>query len=487
MPNSPSYSAGSRPRVLINWQTFTDWGIPEDWKEPFKDAVINAYTFWDNVANVDCRFQFHGYTTLRAPDRDGDLVIIMDDNHGNRLASAFGVNQRRQMVLYRRDSNLMIINWVTHNANATEVDMQAVMMHEFGHCFGIHDHEPTNQHVTMFDPFHYMRTRPGPFPGDVSSLRALYPLYRRSLRLYASTDGGSNWVERPLPVITNVVNRNPAACSVNGIQILGFSGPDDTMSWIRSIGAQAIQFSNLTDVITQHGTALAANAFGSVLWAYVDMNDLGTIQILHSRDQGQTWSRVATPRGATSASTPGLAATMVEGIAVWILVWNGFNWDNPDEAGNVMYSISLNSAADSWSAPQPFEPSMAIKALAGVSVAAAPDNRICVSWAEAPHSLDGKNEIAVFHARVDERWSLTAVPSWPMSETTRLHPAVAFDTFADRFVMAYRGQDFNTSLHVRNPAGGPSPGKMIGPTISSAPAMTYIPERRELACWVTTP
>jgi len=91
MADQQWYPQGARPHILINWQSFVDWGIPASWQAAFTDAVINAYTRWMNVGGVDLRFQFWGYTD-RTESQDGELVISitsgMPTRHGSRRPSA---------------------------------------------------------------------------------------------------------------------------------------------------------------------------------------------------------------------------------------------------------------------------------------------------------------------------------------------------------------------------------------------------------------
>jgi hypothetical protein len=85
------YPAGTRPHILINWQSFVNQGIPASWQGAFTDAVINAYTRWMTMAGVDLRFQFYGYTSNTSAG-PGELVIQMDPAFGggtSRLASTF--------------------------------------------------------------------------------------------------------------------------------------------------------------------------------------------------------------------------------------------------------------------------------------------------------------------------------------------------------------------------------------------------------------
>jgi hypothetical protein len=44
MADQRRYDQGLRPRILINWQSFTAQGIDPAWQGPFAEAVQNAYT-----------------------------------------------------------------------------------------------------------------------------------------------------------------------------------------------------------------------------------------------------------------------------------------------------------------------------------------------------------------------------------------------------------------------------------------------------------
>jgi Matrixin len=190
------YDEGLRPRVLINWQSFVDQGIQSDWQGPFTDAVINAYTRWMNVAGVDLRFQFWGYTTKTESD-SGELVISMNERHANstRLASTFGTYNKLIIVFHRkRGSDLTPWPFVPHNAAAGEFDMQAILTHELGHCLGL-DHS-TGANDTMNGSYEYHRQRFGPFANDVARARNVYSLFTRNrLRELRSQDGGASWAE----------------------------------------------------------------------------------------------------------------------------------------------------------------------------------------------------------------------------------------------------------------------------------------------------
>ena len=90
MADTQWYPAGTRPRILINWDSFVAEGIPAAWQGSFTEAVMNAYTRWQHVAGVDLRFQFVGYTTATAA-ADGELIISM-----NRLHHRWSPDWRRR-------------------------------------------------------------------------------------------------------------------------------------------------------------------------------------------------------------------------------------------------------------------------------------------------------------------------------------------------------------------------------------------------------
>ena len=146
MADTQWYPPNTRPRILINWDSFVAQGIPANWQSPFADAVMNAYTRWQTIAGVDLRFQFWGYTTKTASD-DGELVISMNRLHHpaeSRLASTFGGYNRLIIVFHRRNGDGTPWNFVPRNARAGEIEMQGVLTHELGHCLGLDHGNDTN-------------------------------------------------------------------------------------------------------------------------------------------------------------------------------------------------------------------------------------------------------------------------------------------------------------------------------------------------------
>src|SRR5829696_8965516 len=239
------YPQGTRPRVLINWQSFVNQGINAAWQGPFTDAVINAYTRWMTMAGVNLRFQFFDYTPKTTAD-PGELLIQMDPQFGGgpapRLASTLGQYNQLTVIFHRRNAaDGTPWNFVPYNAAPGEFDMQTILMHELGHCHGL-DHSP-NVNDTMFQSYSYFQ-KFGPFEGDVVAVKALYPDFDQNrLRQLRSTDGGASWS----PVANELTSYNhyhartslsPGASGVSGtgLYVLGWSHPNRIPTWLRTDG-----------------------------------------------------------------------------------------------------------------------------------------------------------------------------------------------------------------------------------------------------------
>jgi hypothetical protein len=495
MADQQWYPAGTRPRILVNWSSFVAEGIPNDWQSPFTEAVVNAYTRWQHLAGVDLRFQFFGYTT-NTESADGELVISMNRLHHpneSRLASTFGQYNRLIIVFHRRNGDGTPWNFVPRNAVAGEIEMQGVLTHELGHCLGLdHGSDPD---ATMFPAYGYHSCRFGPFADDVNRVRAVYPAFTRNrLRQLRSTDGGSSWGEVPNELtahghVHTRTNVGPGVVALprSGLYAVGWSHTDGVPTWIRTDGDRFVfrgwvYYGGERSV---HGPAYAADDDRTTLWAWVSGDDQGTLKLVASRSQARGWYWVTSPVGARTAGTPALCWTRVDGRSVWVLVWANFDRANQDETGLVLTSVSTDDGW-TWSAPAVLD--RRFRALSGVAAAATPDNRIEIALAWAPDD-DGNhaevNAIRTFACAVtDSQVRVLDVVS--LAERTRVQPALAYESATGRFVMAWREQNFTTSLNVAHrPAadGGWSPLVRPGQSTHTAPALAASPEYGEVALW----
>jgi hypothetical protein len=489
------YPQGTRPRVLINWPSFTAQGINAAWQWPFTDAVINAYTRWMNVGGVDLRPQFWGFTNNTAAGA-GELLVQMNPWFGGgapRIASTLGQYNALTIIFHRRSGqNGTPWNFVPFNAKAGEIDMQGILMHEFGHCLGL-DHS-LSANDTMFASYGYHRTRYGPFEGDVAALKAIYPEFTQNrLRQLRSGDGAASWVAIPNELTSynhynTRTNVSPGVLGIraSGVYIVGWSHPNRIPTWLRNDGDKFLMrlwfyFGGERSV---HGPTYASDDTRALLWAWVMNDDNSTIRLVRSDNLGISWYLRNAPANARSCGTPGLAWTRVGAQSTWILVWPHFDRADQANTGFLRASISTNGGA-SWSPPTFL--TTTTKALSGVAVAADDNNNVVVACAFANHlNTNGLNDIVAFRCRVQGGQLQPTATLWT-SERTRIQPALAWDAGHNRFVMAWREQNFATTLATMTltPGGANWSGKvmLLGSTSNVAPGLGSLPEYNESIIW----
>ena len=489
------YDQGLRPRILINWQSFTAQGIDPAWQGPFADAVINAYTRWMNLAGVDLRPQFWGYTTATSA-ASGELLIQMDAQFGggsSRLASTFGSYNALTIISHRRNAvNGTPWNFVPYNANAGEFDMQGILTHELGHCLGLDHGSSPNE--TMFPSYDYHSTRYGPFEGDVARLKAVYDDFTQNrLRQLRSLDGAATWSGAPNEVtsynhVQARTNQSPGIgrAGATGVYTLGWSHPSRIPTWARTDGVKWLnrRWFFYGGERSVHAPAVTADDTGRLLWAWVDNDDQATIRVARSTSLGLSWGTVGTPAGARSCGTPALTWTRVGGQSTWILVWPHF--DRADHAGTGLLraSTSTNDGA-SWSAPTTVN--TFYKALSGVAVAADATNTVLVSFAwSSNYSTYALNEIRTLRCAVAGGDLKHQSTHWS-TDRTRIQPALAHEPVSGQFVMAWRAQDFATTLATaRMPVAGngwAAKVNLLANRSHVAPALAAAPQYGEVALW----
>lgn len=488
------YPQGTRPRILINWQSFTAQGIPAAWQSPFTDCVINAYTRWMNVAGVDLRPQFWGYTT-KTTSGAGELVIQMDPAFGggtSRLASTFGSANALTIIFHRRDAATGTPwNFVPYNAKAGEFDMQTILTHELGHCLGL-DHSPSGND-TMFAFYSYFQ-KYGPYEGDVAALKALYADFTQNrLRELRSPDGSATWgaIPNELSSYNHVHARTNQSAGLVGIRAsglynLGWSHPNRIPTWLRTDGDKFLMrlWFYYGGERSVHGPAYASDDQGTLLWVWVTNDDNATLRIVRSTNRGLGWVWAGTPTGAHSCGTPGLAWTRVGGQSTWIVVWPHFDRADQQNTGFLRASISRD---DGWTWSAPVFVNTSIKALSGVAAAADDANNLLLAHAYGNHlSPAGLNQIVTVRCAVTGLQLQPQAYLW-LNEFTRIQPALAFDSGHARFVMAWREQNFATTLATMSlPSGSGSWGgkvSLLGSASNVAPALASLPDYNETMLW----
>jgi hypothetical protein len=164
------------------------------------------------------------------------------------------------------------------------------------------------------------------------------------------------------------------------------------------------------------------------------------------------------------------------------LVWPHFDRADHANTGYLRASISTNDGA-SWSAPMVLN--NFYKVLSGVAAAADANNHIEVSFAWAPHSVYGMNLIRTLICQV-AGGQLQYNSIIYSNDGTRIQPALAYDATTDKFVVAWREQNFSTSVNAASrlrTSTSWSPLVRPGPSTHVAPALTFSPEYGETVLW----
>jgi hypothetical protein len=495
------WNNGDRPRVFLNWRSFTDQGIPDTWQAAVADAVMNAITRWMMIAGVDCRPQFWNYTD-RTTAEDGEVLVMMNERHfdSTRLASTFTGWRKATIVIHRKNGSTMTLwPWVPHNAQPGEIDMQAVLTHEFGHTFWLED--VTDADRTMNGGYDYQRQRFGPFDGDVTAVKALYrDMDRNRVREFRSTDGGGSWVvqnnqltSHPRYETRTTLTPGTSPIGSSGRHVIGWSMPNRVPTWLRTDGVNVF-FDGWVAYFGErsvHGPAFATAPDGTLLWAWVHNDRNGSIRVVRSTDKAANWQWVSSPAAAQTAGTPGLACTTVGGRRAWVLAWSHLDRSIHATSGDIHASVSFDDGASwspavsigSYSAPSgPF----AYKCLAGVSAAAAQDNRIMLAISWAGPSEGSMNLIRTFSCAVDQG-NLVARSIGYSGDRTRVQPALAYHPPHDRFVLCFREQNFLTSLRVTSKAWDqqdwPAAQQLPSSTSQTGPALGFGPVLQDLLLW----
>lgn len=464
-----TYADGSRPQILINWESFEDAGFPSEWKVPVTNLVINGYTRINRVAGVDVRPQFRNFITGRTDSNPGEIVISANEAHNTstRLASTFGPYPDRLNIVFHRNSGATMTPWnfTPFFPQPGEISMYGVFMHELMHSLGI-DHNIQSERTIMRSNLgasaHF-----GPWDYDVNSLRALYPLRDSDrLRMMVSSDGGSTFSSRNTTVQTLDRSRSStthapaiAADQDEPGYMLSWTRPNKRLSYLRTDGNNVeswYTFGGGPDAT--FGSSMAAGDNDTWLWAFTRIkDDKRELKVLRSSDDGINWGYVVAPDVETYAR-PGLARTRAGGVEAWVLTWSDYNANRPQDSGRIMASISTNDG-ESWSPAEAI--SDFYRAHDGVTVDCdgAGNCLFGFVWGGSMSFEYGQNRVRYMRARVDAtNRKLSSKNFCYPNESSRVAPGVAHDSTGNQFIAGVRNQNYRTTLGTMKAAVGSCPG-----------------------------
>lgn len=359
----------SEPDVYLNWQSFLDNDFPASWEDEVLDAVINAYTRWEMVAAARVRPKFQGYTTRTEPNTDEIIVQAnMKHSNSNRLGSTFGSYRKIKIVIHRQQGSTNTNwNWVPDWAEAGEHDMQAVLIHEFGHALGL-DHTPGARDC-MNGGYQWHRQRFGPNSTDIAALQALYGVRQNDrIHLRRSTNSGASWHNQSTNLSGLGISSSidPTATRDPDRSILFYTSPTKKPSWIignkDGTSFDTGSWSTFGGLRSIYG--VSGHGFDDeYMMAWVDhSSDDMNIKVVRSTNGGSSWSWRNPPSDSCTIGTPAIRKL---GPNQWILAYAKLDLDDRTNTGKVAVRVSTNDGA-SWGPEQVLNDYY--RAIGGVSI-----------------------------------------------------------------------------------------------------------------------
>lgn len=465
------YPVDSTVKIWIHWHSFEAQGIPAHWQGPFTDCVINAYTRWIHVAGMRLKPKFWGYTTETAPRAD-EILIMMNARHhpsDDRIASRFG---SPALIVFHRRSAVSNTPWnfVPRRARASgEIDMQAVLMHELGHAFGL-EHE-ADLNTVMFGGYQWTN-RYGPFPDDIEDLRAQYgPQTDWRFKIKRSVNGGASWADwgTNLTALNLATTMDPAVARDPARTILFYTHTNKHPAWIIGNTTGAAFDPGQWWVFGGSRSAYGTAGHGdnqTYLMAWVDDLAQHHIQVAYSNDGGVHWGFVTPPPAARSYGTPAVHKLAAH---TWLLAYTKYDPSSLADTGKIVTRVSTDDGA-SWG------PEIVLNAFyraeSGVSITSSglANIRIGFSWAHSDVSATYSYP-NYLKRTIRAHWDGTTLVYDTMiyeADSTRTHPVMA--KTSSRFVQAWREPNALTSINTRNAAPGETTWNNYVRVVESSPA-----------------
>lgn len=460
-----TFSDGASPAVRINWDSFVAQGVPNSWYQAFADCVVNAYTRWRQVTGIPV-YPYFGGTTTRTTPSNNEILITMTKSHCRpgyqcftgcvgpncccpRLASSFGYSpggNKGRIVVHRRE----VLGgtpfpfqpyWVI----GPDLDLQAVLMHEFGHILGMEEHSFVERD-TMAGSYGWQRWRFGPSYNDDSRLRSVYGDQAATVRVDASTDHGATWtqVQTNLASLGLTTSNDLAALRDNSTFGVFYTSNSKRPCYILGTVA-SYNSSNWWCLNDDSRFGVAVNGENGVyLFAYVAQDHEDRyVTVKYTDNYGQTWTDRTPFDLPQSYATPGVSYL---GGSSWVLTYASLDWANESNVGRIVARLSTNNGL-LWSPESDLSsyfPTANYRAAAGVSVAASSAGLVVgFSWARPTTATDARYQIRTFRATATQS---SVVPTAVLIEPQHTRTQPAFGASNTLYHRARRGAGTSTAI-----------------------------------------
>ena len=475
MADQRIFEPGTRVKLLVNWQSFVDWGFLTRWKKSFFQAIHNSCQAWNNIGGTSLRFSTITEISVSPSIWDlntGELVIDMGEailSSDNILALGGGnfpdgtpIRGRSKITFYCKNHNLTPYKWTVAHADPVEneKDFQAVLIHELGHACGL-EHSSNDDEI-MYEGYK-VSDRYGPFMEDIERLRALYPNFVNN-RLKSSYYNHNNqtWYDRDNNLTTHNtvaqqqhVTRSNHKIGVTDIHntplyLLAWNNPNFQLNTCFGDGIEFLKKRNWTiyypdTVKSIYGPQLAQDEHGNVLWVWV--NHQHKIKCFRSTDNGMRWTVLNSLPDNKTGSTPGLCCIIVNNIPTWIICWvnltRGKTYDS--HLGKIKYTVSQDNGA-TWSAPQVLNENYPFCVQGGLSISAADKDHIIILFTQAPINVGEErlNMIQGFGCHLNgTQLNIDRLYSDTSTNRTDCEPGITYKPSINLFMVVFKDSTSN--------------------------------------------
>jgi len=443
------FMKGSTVTVLLNYDQFLYSGIvatnPTLTRKNVEASVMMAMDRWVQVTSLNLKVNYGGLTTKVEPDEGEILVGAWPDNdRDGQFAAAWPsetdeVTNGRCPLRFFANTDGFENEWAVFNfANypAGTGFISAVIMHEMGHCFGLHHNPDDNSlNTVMHGSGISVHSAYGPFIEDVEDIVAMYGTRGRvQLDVVRSTNDGASWssINPSMPILG--ITQTPVLHRDNQRMVMFFTDRNHRPNYIMA-DAEGRTWDSaptpITNVRSLYGTT-GSGSDNEYMWGFVNPDDDDNyVNILYTSDAGAHWE--GRDPGFRAASTPSIRKIDND---TWIISYLHLDENRfKNENGRIMTRISTDDGR-TWRGPYELAPGL--RAIGGVTVSSLDRSRIRIGFVRTSDGDDRwTTNIATIAAHLNSNNSITR-DNWVSDTTIASTSDTSFTATSRVFVQAYQ-------------------------------------------------
>ena len=445
---------GSTVTVLVNYNQFIDTEFlanhPTVTQKNVVSAVQMAIDRWTQVTSMNLKINYGGLTTKTSPG-EGEILIgaATDEDGPGRFASASPdetndvTNGNCSLRFFRRTSGIendwFVFNFKDYPSGGMFIS--AVLMHEFGHCLGLHHNpngdSPSTEEIdslrTVMLPHPTLHAAYGPYIEDVEDLVAMYGTRGKvQLDVVLSTDDGLAWNSINPNIPTLGITQTPVLNRDNARMVMFFTDRNRRPAYIKANNqghawdASPTLFSNSRSLFGTTGSGSS----DEYMLVWVNPDDKNYVNIAYTPDAGMTWDDRSP--GFRAASAPSVRKIEND---TWVISYLHLDENTfKNENGRVLTRVSTDDGR-TWS--RAYELAVGMRALGGVTVTSANRNLIRIGFVRTNENDDRyTTSLTTIAAHLNSNNSLSR-DNWVSSGSQFSTSEASFTTTSRVFVQAF--------------------------------------------------